>query len=88
MPASADQLSLKLTRTRAHGRERRRRAAAQEVERSDGGPPHRGVGQDIGVFGVEEFGVRGKLPKFQRYGLGVPLFLETRRGQRFDAADD
>ena len=77
---------------RAHGRERRRRAAAQEVEGSDGGPSHRGVGQD-GVFGVEEFGVRGKLPKFQRHGLGAPLFfnigfVETRRGQRFNATDD
>ena len=54
---------------------------------------HRGVGQDIGVFGVEELGVRGQLPKFQRDGFGAPLFfnigfVETRCGQGFDAADD
>jgi hypothetical protein len=64
---------------RAHGRERRRRAAAQEVERSDGGPPHRGVGQDIGVLVLKNSESAASCPNFS---LAMMALIPWRRINR------
>ncbi|KGT75286.1 hypothetical protein MA20_32750 [Bradyrhizobium japonicum] len=77
----------------SHGSQGRRRTAAGQIKRGDRRPAHRGVGQDVGIFGIEELAVGRELSHFERDFLAAPLLfkirlVKTRGRQCLDAADD
>src|SRR3954451_14683668 len=92
MPPNTHSCSEKFTSRRAptaaNGREG---SPAGEVDRSDGRPSHRRIGEDVGVFGVEELTIGRKPTELQRDLLSAPLlfkigFVQSGPRKSFDTA--
>jgi hypothetical protein len=78
---------------RADRRERRRGTAGRQVDRGDGRPTQRGIGEDVGIFAGDELAIRRQLPGADRPLVVEKLLfeiclIEPDRRQRLDPADD